>query len=110
MVTDAFGCKSDSINGNKDCPCYTSAGRLKTDSLVVCFGATAKALPQGDAKLDVNDVSEYFLHTGSSTRIGNILARNKTGAFSFDPNIVTYNRVYYITFVVGDQQPNGFNG
>jgi large repetitive protein len=107
VVTDAFGCKSDTIKGVKDCPCYTSAGRLKADSLVVCFGATGKALPQGDAKLDVNDVSEYFLHTGSSTRIGTILARNKTGVFSFDPNIVTYNRVYYITFVVGDQQANG---
>jgi gliding motility-associated-like protein len=107
IITDAFGCKSDTVKGTKDCPCYTSAGRLKADSLVVCFGATGKALPQGDAKLDVNDVSEYFLHTGSSTRIGNILARNKTGIFSFDPNIVTYNRVYYITFVVGDQQPNG---
>ncbi|MDZ7880748.1 MAG: gliding motility-associated C-terminal domain-containing protein [Saprospiraceae bacterium] len=107
IVTDAFGCKSDSIKGTKECPCYTSAGQLRADSLVVCYGSTGKAVPQGDAKLDVNDVSEYFLHTGTATRIGNILSRNKTGIFGFDPTLVTYNRVYYITFVVGDQQPNG---
>ncbi len=107
VVTDAFGCKSDTLRGVKNCPCYTSAGNLKADSLVVCYGTTGKATPQGDAKLDLNDVSEYFLHTGTATRIGNILARNKTGIFAFDPALVVYNRVYYITFVVGDQQANG---
>jgi large repetitive protein len=107
IVTDAFGCKSDTISGTKQCPCYTSAGTLRADSLVVCFGTTGKAMPQGDAKLDLNDVSDYLLHTGTATQIGSIVDRNKTGIFSFNPLTMTYNRVYYVTFVVGDQAVNG---
>jgi large repetitive protein len=107
IVTDAFGCKSDTLRGTKQCPCYTAAGTLKADSLVVCYGTSGKATPLGDAKLDGNDTFEYVLHTGTATRIGNIFMRNRTGIFNFDPAFLLYNRVYYITFIVGDQQTNG---
>ncbi len=107
IVTDNFGCKSDTFKGSKICPCYTSAGTLKADSLVVCYGTSGKITPLGDAKLDANDVSEYVLHNGSATRIGAIFMRNKTGIFTFNPAIIVYNRVYYVSFVVGDQAANG---
>ncbi len=103
VVTDAFGCKSDTVRGSKICPCYTSAGTLRSDSLVVCFGATGKVTTLGDAKLDGNDGFEYALHNGNSAQIGTILKRNKTGVFAFDPSVLTLNQVYYVTFLVGDQ-------
>lgn len=102
VVTDAFGCKSDTVRGSKICPCYTSAGTLKTDSVVVCFGSTGKVTPLGDAKLDGNDGFEYVLHNGTSSQIGTILLRNRTGIFSFDPSVLVFNRAYYVTFLVGD--------
>ncbi len=107
VVTDNVGCKSDTVKGVKQCPCYTSAGTLRADSLVVCYGLTGKALPLGDAKLDANDISEYVLHTGTATRVGNIFLRNKTGIFAFDSAFLLYNRVYFVTFIVGDQQVSG---
>jgi gliding motility-associated-like protein len=107
IVTDAFGCKSDTFRGTKQCPCYTSAGNLRADSLIVCYGTSGKATPIGDAKLDGNDGFEYVLHTGTATRIGNIFMRNKTGIFNFDPAFLLYDRVYYVTFLVGDQGANG---
>ena len=106
VITDAFGCKSDTVRGSKICPCYTSAGTLRSDSLVICFGATGKVTPLGDAKLDGNDGFEYVLHNGNSARIGTILKRNKTGIFAFDPSVLTFNRAYYVTFLVGDQLPD----
>jgi large repetitive protein len=107
VITDNSGCKSDTVRGTKLCPCYTSAGTLKSDSLIVCFGTTGKVTPLGDAKFDSNDEADYLLHDGTSTRIGSILLRNKTGVFGFIPSVLTYNRTYYITLVAGDQRANG---
>ncbi len=107
IATDAFGCKSDTVRGSKICPCYTSAGTLKADSLIVCFGLTGKVTPLGDAKLDATDVFDYVLHNGSASRIGTILSQNKTGVFTYTPSVLAYNQVYYITFLVGDQRVNG---
>lgn len=107
IATDAFGCKSDTARGSRICPCYTSAGTLKADSIIVCFGLTGKVTPVGDAKLDATDVFDYVLHNGSASRIGTILLQNKTGVFNYTPSVLTYNQVYYITFLVGDQRANG---
>ncbi len=107
IATDAFGCKSDTVRGFKICPCYTSAGTLKADSLVVCYGLTGKVTPLGDAKLDATDVFDYVLHNGSPSRIGTILLQNKTGVFSYTPSVINYNQVYYVTLLVGDQRANG---
>ena len=107
IATDAFGCKSDTVRGFQICPCYTSAGTLKADSIVVCFGLTGKVTPLGDAKLDATDVFDYVLHNGSSSRIGTILLQNKTGVFNYTPSVLAYNQVYYVTFLVGDQRANG---
>ena len=107
IATDAFGCKSDTVRGSRICPCYTSAGPLKADSIVVCFGLTGKVTPLGDAKLDATDVFDYVLHNGTASRIGTILLQNKTGVFNYTPSVLAYNQVYYITFLVGDQRANG---
>ena len=107
IATDAFGCKSDTVRGARICPCYTSAGTLQADSIIVCFGLTGKVTPLGDAKLDATDVFDYVLHNGTASRIGTILLQNKTGVFNYTPPLLAYNQVYYITFLVGDQRANG---
>lgn len=105
MVKDNFGCVSNEVRGVKNCPCYTSAGTLRQDSLIVCFGATGRAVPVNDARLDGSDSYEFILHDGSATLRGTILKRNKTGIF--DASTLQFNRVYYIAYVVGDSLADG---
>ena len=104
-VKDNYGCESNQVTGLKNCPCYTSAGSLRSDSLVVCYGLKGRAIALNDAKLDGNDVAEFVLHDGSPTLRGTILKRNKTGIF--DTTNLQFNRVYYIAYLVGDTLANG---
>ncbi len=104
-VKDNFGCVSNEVRGLKSCPCYTASGTLRSDSLVVCYGSTGRAIPLNDARLDGNDVAEFILHDGSANVRGNILKRNKTGVF--DTTNLQFNRVYYIAYIVGDSLANG---
>ena len=104
-VKDNFGCVSNQVSGLKNCPCYTVAGTLRPDSLVVCYGFTGRVFSLNDAKLDGNDAAEFVLHDGSPTQRGTILKRNKTG--TFDTTNLQFNRVYYIAYIVGDTLANG---
>ncbi|MBL7814663.1 MAG: gliding motility-associated C-terminal domain-containing protein [Saprospiraceae bacterium] len=105
QAKDAFGCLSNEITGIKNCPCYTSAGSLRNDSIVVCYGLTGRATTQNDARLDGTDAYEYILHDGSAILRGSILKRNKTGIF--DATGLQLDKVYYIAYIVGDSLANG---
>jgi gliding motility-associated-like protein len=100
MVKDNFGCVSNEVRGLKNCPCYTNAGTLRADSLIVCYGTTGRVTPLNDARLDGNDTYEYILHDGTADVRGTILKRNRTGIF--DATTLQFNRVYYISYAVGD--------
>jgi large repetitive protein len=108
VVSDAFGCKTDTLRGLRNCPCTTTAGSMQLDSLIVCFGSMGRATHQNNAQLDGNDTYEFLLHNGTRTTIGtSILARSRTGIFSFDSTAMQYNTVYYVAYAVGDSGTTG---
>jgi gliding motility-associated-like protein len=101
VIIDAFGCASDTLKGQKTCNCATSAGTLKKDSLVLCFGTKGKAIHQANAITDRDDTFDFILNKGTSKALGEVIAKNKTGEFAFDPAKMQYNTVYYIHYAVG---------
>jgi gliding motility-associated-like protein len=101
VIIDAFGCPSDTLKGQKTCTCATSAGTLKKDSLVQCFGTKGKATHNANAILDRDDTFDFILHKGTSTALGTVISKNKTGEFAFDSVKMKYNIVYYIHYAIG---------
>lgn len=105
MAKDQFGCVSNEVKGQKNCPCYTSVGTLRQEPIIVCYGATGQAIYLNDGRKDGNDTHEYILHDGTATQRGTILKRNKTGIF--DATSLQFDRIYYIAYIVGDSLANG---
>jgi gliding motility-associated-like protein len=101
VIIDAFGCSSDTLKGQKTCSCATSAGTLKKDSLVQCFGTKGKAIHQANAILDRDDTFDFILNKGTSSTLGSVISKNKTGEFAFDSTKMQYNTVYYIHYAIG---------
>jgi gliding motility-associated-like protein len=105
MAKDNFGCVSNEVRGVKNCPCYTSAGALRADSVVVCFGTAGQVNVLNDARLDGSDSYQFILHNGTANTRGTVLKKNKTGVFN--AATLQLNRVYYIAYVVGDSLADG---
>jgi len=105
VVTDNAGCTSPPITGAFSCNCATSAGTMDVATLSACEGATVAAVHLGGENLDGNDISGYFLHTGSANSLGTVYAENTTGVFGFQSGM-TYGTIYYVSYVVG----NSLNG
>jgi gliding motility-associated-like protein len=101
VIIDAFGCASDTLKGRKTCSCATSAGTLKQDSLVLCFGTKGKVIHQANAVLDRDDTFDFILHKGTPTSLGAVISKNKTGEFAFDSLKMQHNTVYYIHYAIG---------
>ncbi|HPI05108.1 MAG TPA: proprotein convertase P-domain-containing protein [Saprospiraceae bacterium] len=101
VVTDANGCFSPATTGSFNCNCTSEAGTMNLQVLSACEGQSVTAQHLGGDTLDLNDVSSYVLHTNSGTSLGNIIAQNNTGTFSFLPSM-SYETTYYISFVVGN--------
>lgn len=101
VIIDAFNCASDTLKGQKNCDCATTAGTLKKDSLVVCFGLKGKVVHNANAILDRDDTFDFILNKGTSTALGVVISKNKTGEFIFDSTKMKYNTVYYIHYAIG---------
>jgi gliding motility-associated-like protein len=95
-IKDSNGCSSNTLTGVKACPCLTRPAVLKTTSLVVCYGEKGQVQVDKTPILDPDDVGEFILHNGTTSTIGTILQRNKTGEFAFDSLKMQYERTYYI--------------
>ncbi|MEO6758170.1 MAG: hypothetical protein ABIO24_01870, partial [Saprospiraceae bacterium] len=105
QVTDANGCKSNTLTGTFDCSCTTSAGTMSLQLISACADGSIAAQSMGDEVLDGNDVISYVLHTGSSAALGTVLSQNATGVFTFQ-NGMAYDTTYYVSVVAG----NSLNG
>lgn len=102
VVKDANGCLSDTLKGQKTCPCTTQSAELKDEAYVVCYGAKSNIIFQKLPVTDSNDGAEFVLHSGSKNTIGTIIQKNSTGEFSFDPNTMQYNTTYFIHHRAGN--------
>ena len=107
-VDDAGSCAPLVVTGNVVCDCLTDAGQMPADTLRGCIGKVVCAqVIAGSTVIDANDIGEYVLHALSGNTLGPIIARNASGCFPFFPGLMTLGQVYYITYVVGDN--NGSN-
>lgn len=106
IVSDSNKCILPEITGAYTCDCVTDAGTMSSQTLAVCATDTFKAVSNGDYKLDGNDVVEYVLHTAAGPALGQILARNKSGLFTFVAGM-QYDEIYYVSLVAGNAD-NGF--
>lgn len=106
VVSDAKGCRADTLYISKDCSCETSAGTMSQTPQNLCPADQSSNSYQGGFNDDGNDVSAYYLHQGNGSTLINVLDSNTTGIFSFKSGMV-YGQTYYISNVAGNNQ-NGF--
>ena len=100
-ITDSNGCMTPEISGDHTCDCITDAGTMHQDTLIVCGTDTVQFISNGDYQLDNNDITDYVLHTDSGPTLGQILARNQTGNFTFVPGI-QFGKLYYVSLIAGN--------
>lgn len=101
-VEDANGCAMPSITGAYSCDCSTNAGSMSAQPLIVCQGQTATATITGSSTLDGNDITAFILHNGAGPALGQPIAQNTTGQFSFQPGSMQFGVTYYISLVAGN--------
>ena len=104
QISDSSPCNNDmNISDQHYCPiiCPYNEGQMSDVLLENCDYEMAKTQHFGGEKYPSEGTFEYILHTVSSTRIGDIIARNKTGEFRFDSTRMEYESTYYVSYVVG---------
>ncbi len=118
-VRDICGMSIDSINVTiKNCNCGANAGTMafrypfKNSNIIthlIAYKPTKilKAKHQsGTETLGTNDTYAFVLHEGNQAKIVKPIKINKTGAFAFDSLKMSCNKIYYVSYVVG----NNVNG
>ncbi len=106
QVSDASGCFTVPVNGNRRCDCTTDAGMMtSTALLMVCEGEDlAAGFSIGSEILDANDQLLFALRT-SGDRLDytdDLLALSTTPVFPFDPTLMSAGDTLYISPVAGD--------
>ena len=101
--TDANGCDPVTVDGSFACDCETDAGTMPATLVQVCGDAGVTVTPTAPASPDANDVAVYYLHTGSPTTLGTVLAGPQaTATFAFVPGVTAYGTTYFISVAVGN--------
>ena len=109
LLTDSDLCPLEiKVEGTHECieVCETFAGEMDQNILHACETESINVLPPANSILEQDDIMEYILHTGNDIIIGDILARNTMGIFSYNPGIMAYGETYYISFVAGNPLTN----
>ena len=106
QVSDASGCFTVPVNGNRRCDCTTDAGQMTSTALLtVCEGEDlAAGFVLGSEILDANDQLLFALRT-SDDRLDytdDLLVLSTTPSFAFDPSIMRAGETLYISPVAGD--------
>ncbi len=107
-ISDANGCSAPTVNGAYSCNCSTDAGTMAAATLTACEDESITVTANNDQSLDGNDITAYVLHDGSGPSLGNVLAQNMTGVFSFQSGM-TFGQTYHVSLVAGNPlngQPN----
>lgn len=102
IITDSAGCVSPPISGTYSCNCASQSGIMDIGLRSACEGGSIATVYLGGENLDGNDIGGYFLHTSSGNTLGNVLAVNNSGIFSFQNGMV-YGTTYYVSHVVGNE-------
>lgn len=109
-VDDAFACGPASYSNSYECGCASQAGDMQSDTLFVCpLSPAAASYDASNQILDPDDGFNFIVHEKDENgAFGVILAVNKSAPFfSFDPGSMVYDKTYYISAVVGNEDVNG---
>ncbi len=108
VVADAFGCMQ-TITVKETCNCKSDAGTINAQiPFFICENQISGKIPIPiDTVLDLKSTWEYVLNDNCGVKGGKILQKNKSGQFGFDPATMSFGKVYYITFIVGDSLKGG---
>ncbi|MDX1407917.1 MAG: hypothetical protein R3330_07280, partial [Saprospiraceae bacterium] len=102
IVTDANGCESISLTGDRFCDCVTTAGVMEPMIIEFCGPeGVAQSTQTVSPTLDPDDILVFYLHTSPTSTLGAVLDSNLTGTFAFLPGM-ELDSVYYISAVVGN--------
>ena len=107
-IKDDVSCIPWTEKFDNTCPCDSKAGLMDNKLIERCEGQDVETNtpPNSGIFLDGDDTFEFYLHEGSATTLVNAIAHNKTGKFSFDATKMQYDKLYYVSYVVGDKKPN----
>lgn len=96
------GCQT-LANGTYDCAlaCSNVAAMLSSNLLKICGNTTVTPEVVTPAVVGAGSSTEFILHSNPSGMSGGVIARNSSGAFSFDASSMQHNQQYYISNVTG---------
>lgn len=110
VIEDSGPCPSQKLlNGIFDCGplCGSEAGEMSKTQIETCGYDPVKGALIETGTLDGDDGFDFILHTSASADLGNVLDRDTSGTFVFDPDVMEYDQVYYISQIIGNDEGDG---
>lgn len=98
-------CRPFEVDLVKSCDCSNSAGLM--DTSLACGLGTVSAQFLGGAELRFTDLIQFYLHDNSGNVLGQVLAKRNFPTFNFNPNLMAYGQIYYVSAVVGANNGSG---
>ncbi len=102
-ITDSYKCDTIEFKQSHFCPCTTSLGQFSITNANVCVGTDLTAKITGSFR-DGNDIEEFLFADGCDLTTSNIIARNNSGVFSFNPQTMECDKPYKLIAVIGNKQ------
>ncbi len=109
---DNVSCIPVTYDYEHTCPCESNAGAMDVTQIELCQGSDAlvtKPAAITGVKLDGDDTAMFVLHEGPVATLQNaitIVTDKDKATFKFDPAKMKYDKLYYISYVVGDKKAN----
>jgi len=107
VITDASGCSSIALEGQKLCDCISNADLLDQNLISACGeNDTIFIAEPENFSLDSNDLSLYFLHRSPVFNYDERIDSSFSGSFSFNADSLFLDTIYYVSFLVGNALTN----
>lgn len=111
IVSDELGCGPIEMELEGQCDCESEVGSMIVGNVLTACeegGCVSVDYDADGEYLDGNDSYMYVLHTEDNVDdLGDVLMQNQTGEFCFDENILEAGVVYYVSYVVGNEDVDG---
>ncbi len=102
-VTDAKGCTTVCDFEITAFICQTKVGSMDISAKNICGSDCVSAIYNASAEvLDIDDVLQFVLHTGSGTQILGEISRSDQPNFCFDASKMVFEKTYFISAVAGN--------
>ncbi len=99
LITDFYGCKTDTVKTFKVCDCKTEVVSVSILNPILCELDMVRG--KGVGTKDNNDIDEYYLSATADPVSDGKLAINKTGTFSLLAGM-NCGTTYYLSYAIGN--------